>query len=83
MNVEPSPADMTIVRLTLDTSPWLSCDDCFEKLDEYIERTLTDATDPDATYPQAADTDEAMRRHLAGCPACAEEAESLAQLLQS
>jgi hypothetical protein len=73
MNAEPSPLEATIARLTLDTSPWLSCDDCFDKLDEYIERTLSIETD----------VDEAMRRHLAGCPACAEEAESLAQLLRS
>jgi hypothetical protein len=70
---EPSSLDATIARLTLDTSPWLSCDACFEKLDEYVERDLRDP----------GHADEPMRRHLAGCPACAEEADSLAQLLLS
>jgi hypothetical protein len=57
--------------LTLDTEPYLSCDDCFEMVDEYVEALLTD---PDHDQP-------AMRVHLAGCAACAEEARSLIELL--
>jgi hypothetical protein len=57
----------TALRLTLDTEPFLSCDDCFEMLDRYVEALLAD---PDHdTLP--------MRTHLAGCAACAEEARSL------
>ena len=57
--------------LTVDTEPWLSCDDCFELMDEYVERL---AADPDYV-------DRAMATHLAGCSACAEEAESLLDLV--
>jgi hypothetical protein len=60
-----------ISRLLADTSPFLSCDDCFAQLDEHVERTLADPQDQDA----------AMRAHLAGCGACAEEAETLRELL--
>ncbi len=53
--------------LTLDTEPYLSCDDCFDLVDRYVEALLSD---PDHDQP-------VMRTHLAGCAACAEEARSL------
>lgn len=53
--------------LTQDTEPYLSCDDCFDLVDGYVEALLSD-TEPDLP---------AMRTHLAGCAACAEEARSL------
>lgn len=59
-----------LTRLTLDTDPWLSCDDCFRQVDEYVERLLAGEPDP---MP-------AMRVHLRGCPACAEEAETVLDL---
>jgi hypothetical protein len=58
-------------RLTVDTEPYLSCDDCFELVDRYVEALLSD---PDHDLP-------AMRTHLAGCAACAEEARSLLGLV--
>lgn len=58
-------------RLTLDTEPYLSCDDCFNLVDSYVEALLAD---PDHYLP-------AMRAHLAGCAACAEEARSLVLLV--
>ena len=61
----------TIASLLADTSPYLSCDDCFARIDEYVERTLTDPQHEDA----------AMKAHLVGCGACAEEAETLRELL--
>jgi hypothetical protein len=61
----------TISNLLADTSPYLSCDDCFAQIDEYVERTLADPR-----YE-----DPAMKAHLAGCGACAEEAETLRELL--
>jgi hypothetical protein len=61
----------TISSLLADTSPYLSCDDCFDRIDVYVERTLAD--------PQLSDV--AMEAHLAGCGACAEEAEALRDLL--
>lgn len=58
-------------RLTLDTEPYLSCDRCFELVDEFVEAVLTDPMQGDP----------AMRSHLAGCPACADEARSLIRLV--
>ena len=58
-------------RLTLDTEPYLSCDDCFDLVDRYVEALLAD---PHYDQP-------AMRTHLAGCAACAEEARSLLWLV--
>ena len=58
-------------RLTLDTEPYLSCDDCFDLVDRYVEALLSD---PDHDLP-------AMRTHLTGCAACAEEARSLISLV--
>ncbi|WP_041545929.1 MULTISPECIES: hypothetical protein [unclassified Nocardioides] len=61
----------SIAGLLADTSPYLSCDDCFARLDQYVERRLGDPHYQDA----------AMRAHLTGCGACAEEAETLLELL--
>ncbi len=61
----------TIAGLLADTSPYLSCDDCFTRLDEYVERRLQD--------PEYEDL--AMHAHITGCGACAEEAATLTELL--
>lgn len=61
----------TISSLLADTSPYLSCDDCFAQLDEYVEHRLAD---PHYEHP-------AMQAHLGGCGACAEEAAALHELL--
>lgn len=58
-------------RLTLEPGPWLSCDACFHLVDSYVEHVLS------GTTPQM----PAMRAHLAGCPACSEEATSLLLLV--
>jgi hypothetical protein len=57
-------------RFAVDAEPWLSCDDCFAQIDEYVDRLLTD---PDHDSP-------AMTAHLRGCGACAEEAATLLEL---
>jgi hypothetical protein len=49
--------------------PELTCDECFELLDVYVEAELV-GEDADLRVP-------GMRAHLEGCPACAEEHESL------
>lgn len=70
---EPTPvlsADR-IAGLLADTSPYLSCDDCFARLDEYVEARIADPHHQDA----------AMNAHLAGCGACADEAQALEELL--
>jgi len=61
----------TIASLLADTSPYLSCDDCFAQIDEYVERRIADPHHEDP----------AMAAHLAGCGACADEAEALHELL--
>ncbi|WP_448072548.1 hypothetical protein [Georgenia yuyongxinii] len=59
-------------QLTLPTEPWLSCEDCFDRMDRFVEALL--ARPGTTAFPE-------MRLHLAGCPACAEEAESLLLLV--
>jgi hypothetical protein len=61
-----------VAALLQDTTPWLSCDDCFERMDTYAEATISDPGRPD----------EAMATHLRGCAACNEEAQSLIALLR-
>jgi hypothetical protein len=56
--------------LTLDTEPYLSCDDCFDLVDGWVEAVLSgQGGEP-----------HGMREHLTGCAACREEAESLLAL---
>jgi hypothetical protein len=55
------------------TGPQVTCEECFERLDEYVELELL-GDDADARVP-------GMRAHLEGCPACGEEHESLRALL--
>jgi hypothetical protein len=65
-------ADM-LGRLLGPAGPELTCDECFEQLDRYVELELA-GSDADAAVP-------GMRPHLEGCPACAEDRDSLAALL--
>ena len=54
-------------------APELTCEQCFEELDRYVELTL--AGEPaDARVP-------GMHAHLEGCPACAEDFRSLRDLV--
>lgn len=62
-----------VTALLVDTTPWVSCDECFERLDTYAESLLAQ---PDFR-------DLGMERHLAGCAACDEEAQSLVDLLRT
>jgi hypothetical protein len=55
--------------------PELTCDECFEQLDRYVELEL-DGRDAHAALP-------GMRPHLYGCPACREDHDSLVALLSS
>jgi hypothetical protein len=56
-------------RLLGPGEPEITCEECFELLDEYVDLEAGGA-DADARIP-------GMRAHLAGCPACAEDHESL------
>jgi hypothetical protein len=56
-------------RLLGPTGPDIGCEECFERLDEYVELELQ-GRDAEAQVP-------GMRAHLDGCPACREDYESL------
>ena len=62
-----------LVRLLGPGEPEVGCDACFDELDRYVELELA-GHDADAAIP-------GLRAHLAGCPACREEHESLRALL--
>jgi hypothetical protein len=64
-----------LARLLGPADPELTCDECFEQLDRYVELELT-GRDADAAVP-------GMRPHLEGCPACHEDHDSLAALLST
>ena len=49
--------------------PEISCQECFDQLDRYVELSLA-ASPADELVP-------GMRAHLQGCPACREDFESL------
>ena len=53
--------------------PEVTCDECFERLDEYVELELA-GLDADRRIP-------GMRAHLEGCPACREDHDSLLALV--
>lgn len=67
----PSFSPRAVEDLLRDSSPYLSCDECFEELDTYVERLFTNPSH----------TDLVMQVHLAACGVCAEEAETLMELL--
>jgi hypothetical protein len=54
--------------------PELSCEECFDALDRYVELELA-GEDADAAVP-------GMRAHLEGCPACHEDHVSLRIFVQ-
>jgi hypothetical protein len=71
-----TPADRPLTAnalrlLTTDRGPWLSCDDCFHLVDRYVDGLLA------VPAPPPAGELTALPSHLAGCPACAEEATTL------
>ena len=65
--------DQLVGRLLGPSAPEVGCDECFDELDRFVELDLT-GHDADAAIP-------GLRAHLAGCPACREEYESLRALV--
>ena len=65
-------SEQALGRLLGPAEPEVGCDECFDELDRYVELELAGA-DADAAIP-------GLRAHLAGCPACREEHESLLAL---
>ncbi|MCC6849268.1 MAG: hypothetical protein IT294_12275 [Deltaproteobacteria bacterium] len=62
--------DRFVGLLVGPAEPELTCEECFEQLDRYVDLAAARA-DIDAAVP-------GMRAHLEGCPACREDHESLA-----
>ena len=67
------PNGNLIARLLGPAGREVSCDRCFELLDQYVDLELA-GEDADARLP-------GMRAHLEGCPACHEDHESLRELV--
>ena len=70
---DPSRTADLLARLLGPAEPELTCEECFEELDRYVELELA-GRDADAAVP-------GMRPHLEGCPACRDDHESLTALL--
>jgi hypothetical protein len=64
-----------IARVLGPAAPEVSCEKCFELLDEYVDLELA-GEEADARLP-------GMRAHFQGCPACREDHESLRELVAS
>jgi hypothetical protein len=62
-----------IARLLGPAGPEVSCEQCFELLDQYVDLEVA-GQDADARLP-------GMRAHLEGCPACHDDHDSLRALV--
>ena len=71
--MKPRDLKQTLGNLLGPAEPEIGCDECFEELERYVELEVAGA-DADAAVP-------GLRAHLAGCPACREEHESLRALV--
>lgn len=69
----PIPFEERLRGLLGPAGPELTCEECFEQLDRYVELELS-RRDADAAVP-------GMAAHLEGCPACGEDHDSLRDLL--
>jgi hypothetical protein len=67
---DATPDTATLIAALLGPpGPEVTCEECFEQLDHYVELALAGA-DADLAVP-------GMRAHLIGCPACSEDHDSL------
>lgn len=67
--------EQVITRLVGPGETEIGCGECFAELDRYVELELA-GVDAEAAVP-------GMRAHLAGCPACREDYESLGAFVSS
>jgi hypothetical protein len=65
------PTDPRLARVLGPEAPEVSCDECFERLDAYVELEAR------AGGAAAEAAMAGLAAHLRGCPACAEDHESL------
>jgi hypothetical protein len=71
----PDDAGRLLARALGPAGPEVSCEQCFEELDRYVEAEVAGG-DADAVVP-------GLRAHLEGCSACAEDRDSLRALLRA
>lgn len=73
---QPSDTERLLVKKVLGPQgPELTCEQCFEELDRYVElETAHGSADEQSAADEAI---PGMRAHLEGCPACAEDHASL------
>jgi hypothetical protein len=64
-----------ITALLGPAGPELTCEECFEQLDRYVDLALANS-EPDRAVP-------GMREHLIGCPACRDDYDSLLEFVGS
>jgi hypothetical protein len=76
VSTDSNPRDELLRRLLGTAAPELTCDQCFEQLDRYVELELRHGT------ARADELIPGMRAHLDGCQACDEEHASLHALVQ-
>jgi len=74
MNEDQTPR-VPLESLLGPAGPELTCEQCFEELDRYVELEVA-GEDADRAVP-------GMRAHLAGCSACDEDHESLRALVEA
>src|SRR4029453_5940484 len=67
MTMHSSRDNETLRRLIGPAEPELLCEECFERLDEYVDAELAGA--------RVDERIRGMRAHLEGCPACHEDYE--------
>ncbi|WP_019873463.1 hypothetical protein [Sporichthya polymorpha] len=68
-SVAPSLQDV-VAALTFDAGPYLSCDECFDRLCAYVEQVATNRQ-----------SDPVMRRHVEACLVCGEDAQFLLEVV--
>ena len=73
MTADDNRISSDLERLLGPTGQEVSCERCFELLDQYVDLELA-GEDADARIP-------GLGTHLAGCPACREEHVSLRALV--
>jgi anti-sigma factor RsiW len=64
-----------IATLLGPAGPEVTCEECFDQLDRYVDLELAAAA-ADREVP-------GMREHLRGCPACREDHESLREFVRT
>jgi hypothetical protein len=76
VSTEPDPRSDVLRRLLGPAGPELTCDQCFDELDRYVDLEVRHGE------ARADELVPGMRAHLEGCAACREEHESLRALVE-